>query len=64
MNYDINKMIKEAQQNGGKNLLSKLSPADSAKISALLSDKEALGKILSSDKAKEIMERLNNGRPE
>lgn len=61
MNYDINKLIKEAQQDGGKNLLSKLSASDSAKINALLSDKEALSKILSSDKAKEIMERLKNG---
>ncbi len=61
MNYDINKLIKEAQQDGGKNLLSKLSASDSEKIKALLSDKEALSKILSSDKAKQIMERLKNG---
>lgn len=36
-------------------LLKNLSSEDSAKINALLNDKEALNKILNSDKAKAIM---------
>ncbi|MEE0945829.1 MAG: hypothetical protein U0M42_03235 [Acutalibacteraceae bacterium] len=58
---DIQKLINEAKKDGGKNLLSKLSEEDTKKLNAVLSDKAALSKLLSSDKAKQIMEKLNNG---
>ena len=59
MNYDVDKMIKEAKS--GKDILSKLSREDAAKINAILNDNAALSKLLSSENAKALMEKIKNG---
>ena len=49
----------EQIKNTDKNaLLKSLSPEDAAKINYLLNDKEALDRLLNSDKAKAIMAKL------
>ena len=47
--------IKNADKNA---LLKNISPEDAAKINNLLNDKEALDRLLNSDKAKAIMNKL------
>ena len=71
-NFNENQIPKEAKnllkQNGidytnlkntnTNNLLKNLKPEDANKINTLLNDKEALDRLLKSDKAKEIMNKF------
>lgn len=47
--------LKKSAGNNGEKLLNQLSPKDKEKVSKVLSDPELTKKILSSDKAKELL---------
>ena len=50
--------VKKAAEDNGENLLNKLSAEDRQKVSEVLSDKELTRQILSSPKAKKLLEKF------
>ncbi len=50
--------IKNAKNSDGKNLLNSLSKSDKEKVSRVLSDPEMTKKVLSSDKAQELLRKF------
>jgi len=50
--------IKEAKNSDGKNLLNSLSKSDKEKVSKVLNDPEMTKKLLSSDRAQELLKKF------